>query len=162
MGKLLKYLFFGIVFGILLYKSEVASWFRIQEMFRFHSFHMYGVIMSAIGVGAVSVQLLKRFTKNQLVNDLTPSKNPIKRAHLVGGVLFGIGWAFSGACPGPIYTLIGAGYHAFWIVLAGALVGAFTFGVIKGRRANMVVNKCDEVPSQVIPKSEFSEAYQQA
>ncbi len=162
MGKLLKYLLFGIVFGILLYKSEVASWFRIQEMFRFHSFHMYGVIMSAIGVGALSVQLLKRFTKNQLVNDLTPPTNPVNRAHLIGGILFGIGWAFSGACPGPIYTLIGAGYHAFWIVLAGALVGTFTFGVIKGRRSTTIVNKCDEVPNQVISKSEFSEAFQQA
>jgi uncharacterized membrane protein YedE/YeeE len=162
MEKLLKYLLFGIVFGILLYKSEVASWFRIQEMFRFHSFHMYGVIMSAIGVGAVSVQVLKRFSKNQLVHDLTPSSNPITKAHFFGGIMFGIGWAFSGACPGPIYTLIGAGYHSFWVVLAGALVGAFTFGVIKGKPAESTVDQCGETPVQTTPNSPFCESYQQA
>ncbi|HXH18258.1 MAG TPA: DUF6691 family protein [Chitinophagales bacterium] len=134
MKKELKYLVIGILFGIVLVKSEVVSWFRIQEMFRFHSFHMYGVIGIAVLVGITSVQIIRRFHLHSLDGepvDLTPK--PFNKANFIGGVLFGLGWAMTGACPGPIYSLIGSGYLVFAVVLVSAVLGTFTYGVLKDR-----------------------------
>lgn len=134
MKKDLKYLLIGIFFGIALVKSEVVCWYRIQEMFRFQSFHMYGVIGVAVTVGIVSVQLIQRLRIKSLDGkkiDLTPK--PFTRANFIGGVLFGLGWAMTGACPGPIYSLIGCGYMVFIIVLLSAVLGTFTYGIFKDR-----------------------------
>lgn len=147
MFKLFKYLLFGIIFGILLLKSEVLSWFRIQEMFRFHAFHMYGVIMSAIAVGLISVQLLKRYSKNETTQLLLSPETSWKWSNFLGGILFGIGWAIAGACPGPIYTLIGAGYSGYLVVFGGALVGALTFGALNRNKAASEIQQCGDVPS---------------
>ncbi len=134
MKKELKYLFIGILFGIVMVKSEVVSWFRIQEMFRFQSFHMYGVIGVAVIVGIISVQLIKLRNIRSLDGrkiDLTPK--PFTKANFMGGALFGLGWAMTGACPGPIYSLIGSGYLVFIVVLISAVLGTFTYGVLKDR-----------------------------
>jgi len=134
MIKELKYLVIGILFGIVLVKSEVISWFRIQEMFRFQSFHMYGVIGVAVLVGIISVQLIKRFqirSVNGEKIDLTPKT--FTKGNIIGGVLFGLGWALTGACPGPIYSLIGSGYLVYAVVLLSAVLGVFTYGVLKDR-----------------------------
>lgn len=134
MIKELKYLVIGILFGIVLVKSEVISWFRIQEMFRFQSFHMYGVIGVAVLVGIISVQLIKRFqirSVNGEKIDLTPKT--FTKGNIIGGVLFGLGWALTGACPGPIYSLIGSGYLVYAVVLLSAVLGVFAYGVLKDR-----------------------------
>ena len=134
MKKELKYLFVGILFGIVLVKSEVVSWYRIQEMFRFQSFHMYGVIGVAVLVGIISVQLIKRLNIKSIDGkkiDLTPK--PFTKANFIGGVIFGLGWAMTGACPGPIYSLIGSGYLVFVVVLLSAVLGTFAYGVIRDR-----------------------------
>jgi len=134
MKKELKYLFIGMLFGIVLVKSEVVSWFRIQEMFRFQAFHMYGVIGVAVMVGAISVQLIRRLdirsTDGRKI-DLTPK--PFTKGNLIGGILFGLGWSMTGACPGPIYSLIGMGYLVFIVVLISAVLGTFVYGVLKDR-----------------------------
>jgi uncharacterized membrane protein YedE/YeeE len=133
--KYLLHLFLGIVFGIILIKSEVVSWFRIQEMFRFQSFHMYGIIGSAIATGACSVFLIRKLNiktiSGETVN-LTP-KPVLKTANFVGGTIFGLGWAFTGACPGPIYALIGYGEIIFIPVFISALAGTFVYGLIKDK-----------------------------
>jgi len=134
MKKEFKYLLIGILFGIVLVKSEVVSWFRIQEMFRLQSFHMYGVIGVAVIVGIISVQIIKQMQIKSVDGkkiDLTPK--PFSRANFIGGVLFGLGWALTGACPGPIYSLIGSGYLVFVVVLISAVLGTFTYGVLKDR-----------------------------
>jgi uncharacterized membrane protein YedE/YeeE len=129
----LKYLAVGLVFGFVLVKSEVVSWYRIQEMFRFQSFHMYGVIGTAVLVALVSVWLIKRFELRALDGShITPlPKEPAYKRYLLGGSLFGLGWAMTGACPGPIVALIGSGYSAFLVVLASALLGTWTYGVVR-------------------------------
>ena len=132
MKKEFKYLLIGIFFGIVLVKSEVVSWFRIQEMFRFQSFHMYGVIGVAVIVGVISVQFIKSQKVKSMEGkkiDLTPK--PFTKANFIGGVLFGLGWAMTGACPGPIYSLIGGGHLVFVVVLISALLGTYTYGVLK-------------------------------
>ena len=131
--KQIKFLLLGIFFGIVLAKAQVISWFRIYEMFRFESFHMYGIIGSAVILGVIIVQLIKR---NHLKSiDGTPviiePKPKTYMASIFGGTLFGLGWALVGACPGPIYILIGAGFWSFVVVLAGALLGTFIYGVLK-------------------------------
>ncbi len=131
--RTLGYLLIGTFFGVVMYKSEAASWFRIYEMFHFDSFHMYGIIGSALVLGVIGIQLIK---KN---NAKTFFGNPIKIAskergfkkYFFGGTIFGLGWALAGACPGPIYTLIGAGYVSILVVLAGALLGAFLYGLLR-------------------------------
>lgn len=133
MKKSLVYLLIGIFFGIVMYKSEAASWFRIYEMFRFESFHMYGIIGSALLVGVVGVQIIKRINLKSFFGEpikIAPKERGFKN-YLFGGTIFGLGWALAGACPGPIYTLIGAGYVSIVVVLIGALLGAFLFGLIK-------------------------------
>lgn len=128
-----KFLALGLLFGFILVKSQVISWYRIQEMFRFQSFHMYGVIGTAVLVGIVSVWLLKRFNVHAL--DGTPIKLAAKestyRRYIFGGTLFGLGWAMTGACPGPIVALIGGGYSVFLVVLASAVLGTWVYGVLR-------------------------------
>lgn len=131
--RTLGYLFIGIFFGVVMYKSEAASWFRIYEMFHFDSFHMYGIIGSALFLGVIGVQLIKRRRMKTFFGDpikIAPKERGFKN-YLFGGVIFGLGWALAGACPGPIYTLIGAGYVSILIVLAGALLGAFLYGLLR-------------------------------
>lgn len=131
--KQIKFLFIGILFGIVLTKAEIISWYRIIEMFQFKSFHMYGVIGSAVILGAIIVQLIKRSElKNLYGGEITfkPKDWSIAR-YLIGGTLFGLGWAMTGACPGPMYILLGNGYLSFILVLAGAMLGTFSYGLLR-------------------------------
>ena len=133
MMKTLVYLIIGTFFGIVMYKSEAASWFRIYEMFEFGSFHMYGIIGSALVLGILGVQLIKRFDLKPLKGtemSLKPKNKSIAR-YAIGGTLFGLGWALAGACPGPMYVLAGAGYISIFIVIAGALLGTFVYGLLR-------------------------------
>ncbi|GLR16123.1 YeeE/YedE family protein [Portibacter lacus] len=131
--KYLKYILIGILFGIVMTKSEAISWFRIQEMFRFESFHMYGIIGTAVILGAIAVQIMKR-TQMKTINGEAP-KFTIKDGGvfrlIVGGTIFGLGWAMTGACPGPMFVLIGHGVWSILIVIASALLGTFVYGLIK-------------------------------
>lgn len=127
------YLVIGVFFGIVMYKSEAASWFRIYEMFQFKAFHMYGIIGSALGLGIIVVQSIKRykiksFYGKQII--FIPKEKSIGR-YLIGGIIFGLGWALVGACPGPMFTLIGAGYIPVLVVIVSALLGTFVYGVIR-------------------------------
>lgn len=125
----LKYLAAGTLFGIILVKSEVISWFRIQEMFRLQSFHMYGVIGSAVIVGIIGVYLIKRFRVKTI--DGQPIHIPTKKfskGQIYGGLLFGFGWAITGACPGPLFAQIGAGYTVVIVTLLSAIAGTWVYG----------------------------------
>ncbi len=132
----LKYLIFGVLFGFVLTKSEVISWFRIQEMFRFQDFHMYGVIGAAVVVGIISVQIIKRFNVTDINGEpitIAPKDPTQMYRYAIGGTIFGLGWALTGACPGPYFALIGTGLSIMLIPFAGALLGTFVYGVIKDR-----------------------------
>ncbi len=134
MKKGLEMFVLGLIFGIILTKSEVVSWFRIQEMFLFGSMHMYGIIGSAIVVAAVSMALLKRLGfKSFHGEDIVIEEKPLTKGTVIGGLLFGVGWALTGACPGPIYALIGNGYGVFFLTLASAVGGTFAYGVIRDK-----------------------------
>ncbi len=135
MMKWFKYLFLGIVFGFILVKTEVISWFRIQEMFRFHSFHMYGVIGSAVLVGSFSLWMIRVFGIRSIQGErIEPKPKPfMPKAQLFGGIIFGLGWALTGACPGPLYALAGSGYSVIWIAILGAVLGTFVYGHVKDR-----------------------------
>ena len=129
------YLLIGVGFGVVMLKSGAASWFRIYEMFSFESFHMYGIIGSALAVGFAGVQLIRRgvlrgFDGSRIA---ITDKAPGWRRYLFGGTLFGLGWGIAGACPGPIYVLIGAGYLPVVVVLASALLGTFAYGLLRER-----------------------------
>jgi uncharacterized protein len=129
-----KYLIAGIWFGIVLVKSEVISWFRIQEMFRLQSFHMYGVIGSAVVVGIISVWLIKKFKLKSLEGEaikLEPKK--FNKGQIYGGLLFGLGWAVTGACPGPLFAQIGTGATVTIITLLSAIAGTWFYGWIRER-----------------------------
>ena len=133
--KLLKFLIVGIFFGIALSKGEVVSWFRIYEMFRFDAFHMYGIIGSAVVMGVIIVWFMQRTSMKSIDGELirfTPKKFSIPR-YIFGGTFFGLGWAMVGACPGPMYILLGKGYFAILIVIFGALVGTFVYGLLRSR-----------------------------
>ena len=133
--KFLVYLFVGIFFGIVMTKSEAVSWFRIQEMFRFESFHMYGIIGTAVVVGAVSVALLKRFDIHAVDGSnlrLMPKAHTYRR-YIYGGILFGLGWAMTGACPGPLFTLLGHGIWSITLVIASAVLGTYAYGILRTR-----------------------------
>lgn len=131
--KNLKYLLIGSWFGILLTKSEAASWFRIQEMFRFQSFHMYGIIGLAVAVGMLFLFIIKKFKIKALNGEtIDPIKKPVQfKSNLIGGFIFGLGWALTGACPGPIYSLIGNGVTVFIVVLTAALIGSVVYDLTK-------------------------------
>jgi hypothetical protein len=122
----------GTVLGITLYKSEAASWFRIYEMFQFDSFHMYGIIGSALVVGIILVQVIKRSKVKSFFGEPIKIEDKEKSftRYIAGGTLFGLGWALAGACPGPMYILAGAGYWPIFVVIFGALLGAFLYGVL--------------------------------
>ena len=129
----IKYLGLGILFGIILTKAEIISWYRIYEMFQFQSFHMYGVIGSAVLVGILGIQLVKRFELKTFYKgepEIEPKNLSIMR-YLLGGTIFGLGWALSGACPGPLFILVGYGYLPVLIVIFGALIGTFLYGVLR-------------------------------
>jgi uncharacterized membrane protein YedE/YeeE len=124
-----KYLAVGIVFGVVFVKAEIISWFRIQEMFRFQSFHMYGVIGTAVVVGAISVFLIKKFKiKTIHEEEITFSDKTFNKGQIYGGLLFGFGWAITGACPGPLFAQLGTGVWAISIVILSALAGTWVYG----------------------------------
>ncbi|MGV4413742.1 DUF6691 family protein [Chryseobacterium sp. T1] len=130
----LKFLFVGILFGIVFVKSEVVSWFRIQEMFRMQSFHMYGIIGSAILVGMISVWLIKKFdvkTINGEKIEFHPKK--FNKGQIYGGLIFGFGWAITGACPGPLFAQIGTGATVVVVTLLSAIAGTWVYGYFKDR-----------------------------
>lgn len=133
--KYLKFLLVGIFFGIVLVKSEAVSWYRIYEMFRFESFHMYGIIGTAIATGVLLLQLSKRRNTKTIHGELltVPKKDKGFKRYIIGGLIFGLGWALSGACPGPMYILVGTGTFSMLIVIAAALIGTYTYGVIKDK-----------------------------
>ena len=133
--KFIKFLIAGILFGIIMTKSEAISWYRIQEMFRFQAFHMYGIIGMAVVLGAIGVALIKKFKVKDIYGntiEFKPKEKAIIR-YLLGGVLFGLGWALTGACPGPIVVNIGNGFLAMVIVFLFALIGTYFYGIIKNK-----------------------------
>jgi uncharacterized membrane protein YedE/YeeE len=133
--KQLKFVLIGILFGIILYKSEAASWYRIYEMFQFRSFHMYGIIGTALTTAILIVQIIKRKNvkdTNGLPIQFIDKKKSITR-YLLGGTIFGLGWALTGACPGPMFALLGAGYWTLGIVLIFALIGTWIYGLLQNK-----------------------------
>ena len=133
----LKYLVVGLLFGIVFVKAEIISWFRIQEMFRLHSFHMYGVIGSAVVVGLISVLLIKKFNIKTLSGE-TVEFHPKKfqKGQVYGGLIFGLGWAITGACPGPLFAQIGSGYLVVIVTLLSAIAGTWTYGLLRDKLPN--------------------------
>jgi uncharacterized membrane protein YedE/YeeE len=131
--KTLKYLITGTVFGIIMFKSEAASWFRIFEMFQFDSFHMYGIIGSALATGVIGIQLVKGLKLRSFSGEeiIIPPKAKGWKNYLFGGIIFGLGWGLAGACPGPIFTLVGAGFLPIILVLVFAVLGTFVYGILK-------------------------------
>jgi hypothetical protein len=133
--KFLKFGLLGIVFGIVMAKSEAISWFRIQEMFRFQSFHMYGIIGTAVIMGVIGVALIKKFKIRDFHGnpiDFAPKEKSVTR-YLLGGTIFGLGWALSGACPGPMVVNIGYGFLSMGVVLFFALVGTYLYGLYRNK-----------------------------
>ncbi len=127
-----KYLFVGILFGIVLTKSEVISWFRIQEMFRLQSFHMFGVIGSAIAVGALSIFIIKKKgIKTIYGEEIDLQSKPFNKGQIIGGLLFGFGWAMTGACPGPLFAQIGTGVSVISVTLLSAIFGTWIYGKLR-------------------------------
>ncbi|MBK9225051.1 MAG: YeeE/YedE family protein [Flavobacterium sp.] len=133
--KYLKYILVGFVFGIVLTKSEAVSWYRIYEMFQFQSFHMYGIITVAVVTGIIGLQIIKRVQlkniKGEAIKVADKEEGSIR--YWLGGIFFGLGWALVGACPGPIFILIGAGFLPAILILVGALLGTFIYGVLKDK-----------------------------
>lgn len=133
--KYIKFLLLGIIFGIVMAKAEIISWYRIYEMFRFESFHMYGIIGSAIILGIVGIQIMKKTALKSMYGEelhLDPKSMSVSR-YLLGGIIFGLGWALVGACPGPMFVLLGYGYISILIVLLGALMGTFLYGILRNK-----------------------------
>lgn len=129
-----KYLLAGLLFGIILVKAEVISWFRIQEMFRLQSFHMYGVIGSAVVVGALSVFLIKKFNIKSIEGETIRLENKqFNKGQIYGGLLFGFGWALTGACPGPLFAQLGTGATVVIVTLLSAIAGTWTYGFLKSK-----------------------------
>lgn len=130
----LKYLVVGILFGIVFVKAEIISWFRIQEMFRLQSFHMYGIIGSAVIVGAISVFLIKKFKIRTLGGEeIKIEPKTFNKGQIYGGLLFGIGWAMTGACPGPLYAQVGYGATVVIVVLLSAIAGTWVYGKFRDK-----------------------------
>jgi uncharacterized protein len=131
--KFIKFLLLGIIFGIIMAKAEIISWYRIFEMFRFESFHMYGVIGSAVTIGTLAVAIIKKYNIQTIYGDqisLNPKEKSVSR-YIFGGIIFGLGWAMTGACPGPLFVLLGYGVYPILIVIVGALLGTTLYGIIK-------------------------------
>lgn len=130
--KNLSFLIVGVFFGIVMAKSEAVSWFRIHEMFRFESFHMYGIIGTAVVLGAISMFVMKKAGIKTLSGSLV-TYNPLKlniKRHILAGSIFGLGWALVGCCPGPMYVLLGGGYTIMLLIIGGALLGTFTYALV--------------------------------
>ncbi len=129
----IKYLFVGVFFGIVLVKSEAVSWYRIFEMFQFQSFHMYGIIGSAVGLGALGVWILKKTGAKNIEGKpiVLPAKEKSFVRYILGGTIFGLGWALAGACPGPMYILLGTGAFSVGLVLLAAIAGTFVYGLLR-------------------------------
>lgn len=133
--KFIKFLILGILFGIVMAKSEAFSWFRIQEMFRFQSFHMYGIIGTAVTLGVIGVAVIKKYgVRDFHGNPITffPKDKSTPR-YIIGGTIFGLGWALSGACPGPMVVNIGYGYLSMIVVFLFAILGTYLYGAIKDK-----------------------------
>jgi uncharacterized membrane protein YedE/YeeE len=133
--KFLKFLLVGIVFGIIMTKSEAVSWYRIQEMFRFQAFHMYGIIGTAVTLGVLGIFIIKKLKLKDISGNyinLQHKEKSIVR-YLLGGTIFGLGWALSGACPGPIVVNFGLGFLSFGIVFFFAVLGTFVYGLVKDK-----------------------------
>ncbi len=133
--KYIKFLLTGILFGIIMTKAEIISWYRIYEMFRFESFHMYGVIGTAVIIGIFMVQVVKRVQMQDIKGkriSFYPKNKSVTR-YLLGGIIFGLGWALVGACPGPMFVLLGYGYYPILIVVLGALIGTFVYGMLRSK-----------------------------
>ncbi|EDP97543.1 DUF6691 family protein [Kordia algicida OT-1] len=133
--RTLAYLLIGIVFGITMFKSEAASWYRIYEMFKFESFHMYGIIGVSVVLGMIMIQVIKRFQIKSFYGEKIsfPPKQKSFARYAFGGILFGFGWALAGACPGPMFTLLGAGFFPIIIVILASLLGTFVYGLLKDK-----------------------------
>tara|TARA_R110002049_G_scaffold305133_1_gene501339 strand:+ start:209 stop:625 length:417 start_codon:yes stop_codon:yes gene_type:complete len=135
MNKYIKFFVVGIFFGIVLVKSEAVSWYRIFEMFKFQSFHMYGIIGTAVGTG-ILLLLLSKFSKVKTIEGAS-LKVPLKESgitrYIIGGTIFGLGWALCGACPGPMYILVGTSAFSIVIVIAAALLGTYVYGIFKNK-----------------------------
>ncbi|WP_433896405.1 DUF6691 family protein [Sphingobacterium mizutaii] len=131
--KKLIFILLGVAFGVVMYKAEAASWFRIYEMFSFQSFHMYGFMATALLIGLPAVQYLKRKKVKDVNGDsvsITPKAKSIPR-YLIGGIIFGLGWALVGACPGPVFVLIGSGLYSMLIVAGFAVLGTYIYGLVR-------------------------------
>jgi len=130
----LKYAAWGILFGIVFVKAEIVSWFRIQEMFRFESFHMYGVIGTAVMVGLISVLLIKRTKAKTIYGEAIhiPNKE-FNKGQIYGGLLFGLGWAITGACPGPLFAQMGAGFSVIIVTFVSAVAGTWVYGLLRDK-----------------------------
>jgi uncharacterized membrane protein YedE/YeeE len=128
----LKYMVVGILFGIVFVKAEIVSWFRIQEMFKLQSFHMYGVIGSAVVVGIISVFLIKKFNIKTIDGEvITFHPKTFNKGQIFGGLLFGLGWGITGACPGPLFAQIGTGATAIVVTLLSAIAGTWVYGLLR-------------------------------
>lgn len=129
-----KYMLIGLFFGIVFVKAEVISWFRIQEMFRLQSFHMYGVIGTAVVVGIIALQVIRRFNIKTVGGDaVVVQPKTFNKGQVIGGLIFGLGWAITGACPGPLFAQIGAGYTVVVVTLLSAIVGTWVYGALRTR-----------------------------
>ena len=128
-----KFILVGILLGITLYKSEAVSWFRIFEMFHFRSFHMYGIIFSAIAVGMLMVQIIKRKQVRDIEGNVIVITEKDKRPprYLLGGFIFGMGWALAGVCPGPMFIVLGSGYTVLVVFMLAAITGTFLYGLVR-------------------------------
>lgn len=133
MIKYIKFLFVGIIFGIVLVKSEAVSWYRIYEMFKFESFHMYGIIGTAVITGIILLLISKKYKNINGGLMTVPKKDKGFTRYIIGGTIFGLGWALSGACPGPMYILIGTGAFSVFIVILAALLGTYIYGLLKDK-----------------------------
>ena len=133
--KMSRYIFIGMLLGFSLYKSEAVSWFRIYEMFHFQNFHMFGIIGSAIAVGILLVQMIKMMEMKTVEGNkiVIRDKNKTIPRYLIGGFIFGLGWAIAGACPAPMFILLGAGYTVFVVYLLAAMTGTFVYGMLRKR-----------------------------
>jgi len=134
MTRYLPYLLVGLMFGFVLVKSEAASWYRIQEMFHFQNFHMFGILFSAIATAFVSIQIVKRMGKKKAMDGQSieiPEKTPGTKSYVIGGLVFGFGWGLIGLCPGPMFAMAGAGSLGAFVVLVGALHGTWLYGALK-------------------------------
>lgn len=135
--ELINYLIIGVIFGIVFVKAEIISWFRIQEMFRLQSFFMYGVIGSAIVTGIISIQLIKRLGIKTIHGEaINIPKKEFRKGQIIGGFIFGLGWALTGACPGPLFAQIGSGFTVIFITFLAAIAGTWVYGKFSDKLPN--------------------------